>query len=637
MPLDLVGDVTSMNLKQIVPNIVVLTTALILTGCDNSGQTGTTVKPASNQQPQASPAAPAAAEDATAAKLSETDDPSKPVLGPDGKPIAYNLSSSADRPLMVPAGPSNAKLDNVTDPAIQPPQPPRPASDPSAPVLVTAEPSVLDFGEIPTADSKTASLKLVNTGDKPMTINSARASCGCTALKVVPGTILQPGESTEVEVRLSAPTVAGKIQHKNVTFVIEGQPEIVVPLTGNAVSYVVIEPTIIEAEKMPDGQIVVKSIDDQAFRITGVQPQVIEGLPTEAAVEHHLAIDFSKYRELGISRKTVLYVDHPKCQQIYANVTFSQADYAAEAERRKSEQANLPGKDVQHEIAAPVQTEDMQIAEMIRSGRNAEVMAKISEGLKVDHRDPQGQTLLAIAAKHGNVELISALLAAAADKEGADNIGKTPLMNAAQAKSSAAVRALLDAGASVTVRDSTPVAQTALHYAAGTKDNAEVVQELIDAGAEVDAVCNVVGWTPLIWASGFGDPNAIPILVKAGANLEVADFLQGATPLINAARTGEIEAIEALIKAGANLEATDNTGKTALLAAAEGSGGTADKVQALIDAGASLNAKDSRGLNALELARKRTDPRSGNVIIVLEKYLGETTPESPGSEESPGN
>jgi ankyrin repeat protein len=151
----------------------------------------------------------------------------------------------------------------------------------------------------------------------------------------------------------------------------------------------------------------------------------------------------------------------------------------------------------------------------------------------------------------------------------------------------------------------------------------------------VDAVSNVVGWTALIWAAGFGDPNSVSILVKAGANLEFADYLQGATPLINAARTGEVLSITELLKAGANIENKDRTGKTPLLAAAEYSGGTAEKVQVLLDAGADINAVDSRGLNALQLARKRTDPRSEDVIVLLEKHLGATTPAEDVAPEAP--
>jgi ankyrin repeat protein len=618
----------SMNAKQSVTIVLSVSAALILCGCDNATENNVTVTPATHQT--AGPNAAAAIASTAMSAADDTKPAAKPAAKPEGKqapnpqasPGSVNLSDREDQPRMIPLAPPE-----TSDPtkAAQVP-PPKPVSDPLAPILVVAEPTEIDFGEIPTSDSKTAKVKLVNTGDKPMTINSARASCGCTALKVVPGTVLQPGESTEVEVRLSAPSAHGIIQHKTVTFIVEGQPELVVPLKGMAISFVLMEPATLDVEKNADGKFKLTSADGQPFRVTGVQPPVISGLPTEAAAEHELVIDFTKYREIGVSRKTVMYVDHPKCQQIFANITFTPEDYAKQAEITRKQNADRLPKDAAAAAAAAAMADeamplDVQLADMIKTGKNAEVMEKIRGGLEVNHRDSSGSTLLAVAAKNGNVELMSALLNAGADKEAQDNVGRTPLMNAAQSKNAAAVQALLDAGVSITARDA--IGGTALSWASGLGDSASV-QELIDAGADVEIVGSVTGWTPLIWAAGFGDPASIPMLVKAGANLEAADFLQGATPLIHAARTGRIEGVKSLIAAGAKIENTDKTGKTPLLAACETAGGTADKIQALIDAGANLKATDSRGLNALDLAQKRTDMRAPDVVVLLEKYIQPT-------------
>ena len=112
-------------------------------------------------------------------------------------------------------------------------------------------------------------------------------------------------------------------------------------------------------------------------------------------------------------------------------------------------------------------------------------------------------------------------------------------------------------------------------------------------------------------------------LIEAGASLEKVDMTHSATALMHAARTGSPEKINILLEAGANLEARDATGKTPLLIAADASGATTDMVQTLIDAGADIQAKDNRGQTALDLARKRTDPRGGEVLALFEKLLGE--------------
>jgi len=58
---------------------------------------------------------------------------------------------------------------------------------------------VADLGEVPARTSKDAEFKLTNTGNKPLIITSARASCGCTNLKYSRDPVL-PGESTALSV-----------------------------------------------------------------------------------------------------------------------------------------------------------------------------------------------------------------------------------------------------------------------------------------------------------------------------------------------------------------------------------------------------------------------------------------------------
>lgn len=78
-------------------------------------------------------------------------------------------------------------------------------------------PSEHDFGtikkEVPV--SKTFTIK--NTGDNPLVINDAKASCGCTVPKK-PEEPIAPGETGELEVTFtSKPNQAGKSINKTVT------------------------------------------------------------------------------------------------------------------------------------------------------------------------------------------------------------------------------------------------------------------------------------------------------------------------------------------------------------------------------------------------------------------------------------
>jgi ankyrin repeat protein len=522
-----------------------------------------------------------------------------------------DLSSHQDKPMIAPhAGGAQAGT---------PAEPPPPV-DPNAPVMVKPEPAELDLGEIATMDSKAGTLKLINTDTKPRTVHSVRPSCGCTTLKFVPDTVIPPGESIDVEVQLNGGAMPGPLLHKTVTVSVDGQPDVVVALKAMAVSFVNIDPAALDPQTMKDGKFKLKSVDGQAFRIMSMQPPVIEGFPSDAKAEHELTVDWDHFREVGAQRRVTFYLDHPKCTQASAMVNFTNEEIM-----KGMKTDTFPTKDGGKIETPPAPIDpDVVLQNLIKEHKNAEVLEKIKNGMDVNYTAASSRmSVLSMAALAGNVDLMTALLQAGADKESIDNVGRTPLMHAAQSKNPAAIRIMLDAGASVTARDQ--IGGTALSWAAGLGD-APCVQELIDAGADVEVVGLVTGWTPLIWASGFGDPASIPVLVKAGANLEARDILQGATPLIHAARTGRVEGIKALIKAGAKLESKDNAGKTALLAAAENSGGTYDKVQALIEAGADIHAKDNRKLNALQLARKRTDIRAPEVIKVLEPLLGKETP-----------
>jgi ankyrin repeat protein len=635
------------SLNRIVPICLCVTTSLLLAACsEQEHPSSATIKPASQQAPTAAtvqtPAPSSPKAEVTPQAQRKTESVAEVASGKAAATDAAAVSAQEIPTFTAKGDEANAQL--PTTDAKAPPQ--KPTSDapavktapPPAPIstdfVVKAEPAELDMGEIPTGDTGKATLKLVNHGTKEMTVNSARASCGCTALKVVPGTVIPAGESLDVDVQMSAGQKEMEIHGKTVTFVIEGQPELVVPLKGKAVSFVQLEPATLDPATMPDGKFKLKSRDGKAFRVMSIQPSVLaEDLPKEPQTEYELHMSWTKFREIGINRMATVFLDHPKCQQLFIPVNFTPEEIAEDATRRQRELQNQKGimagdqgtkpERVAAQPTAPVDPE-VQLTEMIKNRQNAEILAKIAGGLDVNHRDPStGMTLLATAAKMGNIELMQALLATKkAELEGTDNLGRTPLMQAAMSKNHEAVRFLLDAGANPTTRDN--LGTTALSWAAWMGDAASV-KELIDIGSDVEVVQAVTGWTPLIMAAGFGDPASIDVLVGAHANIEAADFLQGATPLINAARTGRVESIKALLKHGANLENPDRNGNTALLSAAANSGGDAEKVKALIEAGANIRAKDNRGFNALQLARKRTDMRAEDVIKVLEPLLGAET------------
>ncbi len=81
----------------------------------------------------------------------------------------------------------------------------------------------------------------------------------------------------------------------------------------------------------------------------------------------------------------------------------------------------------------------------------------------------------------------------------------------------ATVRALIAAGAEVNARCAGPHTETPLHWAASS-DDVDVLDALLDAGADIEAAGAVIGGgTPLSDATAFGQWNAARRLIERGA------------------------------------------------------------------------------------------------------------------------
>lgn len=85
----------------------------------------------------------------------------------------------------------------------------------------------------------------------------------------------------------------------------------------------------------------------------------------------------------------------------------------------------------------------------------------------------------------------------------------------------AVARMLIDAGADVNARVSGPHTETPLHWAASS-DHIEVLDVLLDAGADLESSGAVIGGgTPLSDAVAFGQWNAARRLIERGAHSEL--------------------------------------------------------------------------------------------------------------------
>jgi ankyrin repeat protein len=157
--------------------------------------------------------------------------------------------------------------------------------------------------------------------------------------------------------------------------------------------------------------------------------------------------------------------------------------------------------------------------------------------------------------------------------------------DAAESGDRDAVRGLLKQAADVNAAQADGM--TALHWAA-MRNDAELAQTLLYAGANVKATTRINAYTPLLLAAKNGNAAVMAPLVKAGADIN-APTSNGTTPLMYSAAAGSTEAVTTLLDAGAKVNATETyRGLTAIMFAAAAD--RTDVVNILAKHGADLKA-----------------------------------------------
>lgn len=157
------------------------------------------------------------------------------------------------------------------------------------------------------------------------------------------------------------------------------------------------------------------------------------------------------------------------------------------------------------------------------------------------------------AVKSGDLSQLNTALQGA-DLNAAGEGGMTPLMLAASLGQLDMVKALLAAGADVSARGEREY--TALMHGVYNPDLdrgfPEVVQALIDAGADIEA--NIFyGTRPLMLAAGAGEAGVVQVLLKAGGDPKARNE-GGRTALMMVKDKHYIEVINLLHEAESNIE-----------------------------------------------------------------------------------
>ena len=155
------------------------------------------------------------------------------------------------------------------------------------------------------------------------------------------------------------------------------------------------------------------------------------------------------------------------------------------------------------------------------------------------------------AARRGDVEAVRSLLRDGADPNLAAGDGLTALHVAAEQGFVEVVELLLDAGANATAK--TNIGEYEPLHLASRFGHAEVVRVLLEAGAEPAAVATTTGVSPLhLAAKAPNGEEAVRVLLEHGAPVDPRESAAGQTPLMFAASYGRDAAIRELLEHGAD-------------------------------------------------------------------------------------
>ncbi|CAK7340995.1 unnamed protein product [Dovyalis caffra] len=193
-------------------------------------------------------------------------------------------------------------------------------------------------------------------------------------------------------------------------------------------------------------------------------------------------------------------------------------------------------------------------------------------------------------------------------EEKKSTIAETPLVHAARQGHTATGKYLLDQGANPGIPSD--LGATALHHSAGI-GNIELMEYLLSKGAEVDSQSDA--GTPLIWAAGHGQQDALKVLLKhhANPNCETED---GVTPLLSSVAAGSLACLELLVQVGADVNVTAG-GATPLHIAADI--GSPEILNRLLEAGADPNITDEDGQKPIQVAAARGNRAAVEILFPL--------------------
>jgi ankyrin repeat protein/L-ascorbate metabolism protein UlaG (beta-lactamase superfamily) len=261
----------------------------------------------------------------------------------------------------------------------------------------------------------------------------------------------------------------------------------------------------------------------------------------------------------------------------------------------------------------------------------------------IDIKEPvMEESLLHVAARYNQYEMVKKLLGKGLDVNAKNKLGSIPLHLACFTGSVAMVNDLLEKGSDyslVNMRGKAPVAYVSygknpevfklfiakdknilnfkssdgtnlLVYAIFAEDTAGF-SYLLNQGLDVNST-DAHHITPLCWAVLYNNPELIKTSIKYGADVNYLAE-RGNTPLLFAIERDSLTTVKLLVEAGANINAADSVGLTGLHKATKK--GNYKIASYLINKGIRIDSKDKDGMTALHYAAIYGRSEIGRVLI----------------------
>ena len=259
--------------------------------------------------------------------------------------------------LAVPADPPTAPVKPVGKPMKGPMT--------QADMKVIADPAGLDFGIVAPHTVLEGDFTLVNTTDKPLTVQQAVPSCQCTTIEIVGKQI--PARGT-LQVPVTMKVSSTGIKTSNVKVIVQDQPRPITLELRAEVAYAVrvtiadakgqMQPYVDAAEDVTrlKGVATVSSVDGKPFRVLSVQgkpPVFATGAGDAAQASQQIAFDLPGAPCEQVPKYLLIETDRPDARLIDARVRHECARITPGidiAEFRSNAGVITPGDSAQFDI-----------------------------------------------------------------------------------------------------------------------------------------------------------------------------------------------------------------------------------------------------------------------------------------------